>query len=277
MMSTQELETISLQWQETIKVLIQSFNKIIIKYITASERVSTLNEKIYQKSFFLFRITNRNVFNEVTLVIKSLLNTDILDARKKQTVLKEIELWLRKNKNQGQAVHEIMCIIMIILEDATFIQDKDNFTLLLSIYIEIFYFPALSDEYSTYFYNLELLCKKFMKQIFAVVFEGKDDNADLQTAFVEFVSPFLTSKLLSNKANEAAIIALQVFFDEFVVYGNTMSPCLFVKLYDKLFSLLDFRNDRKYHQIVDSESLCIYVLLYEHIKRHIALIMQKEQ
>lgn len=62
LVSHEDLETISKQWQETMKILIQSFNKILQKYLQYSDRQDTILEKMFEKSLYLFRISSKNIF-----------------------------------------------------------------------------------------------------------------------------------------------------------------------------------------------------------------------
>ena len=127
MMSTQEMESVAIQWQETIKVLIQSFSRILAVYMNYEPKVASVTEHIYQKSFYLFRITNKSIFSEVSIILKNLLNSNLLDPRQKLTLLEEMETWLRKNKNQGQAVHDMMNILLSVTEDTDFFASSQNF------------------------------------------------------------------------------------------------------------------------------------------------------
>lgn len=56
-------------------------------------------ERFFEKSFYLFRITSKTIFQEVTQVIKNILNSEKISLQKKTTILKEINNWLKKNDN----------------------------------------------------------------------------------------------------------------------------------------------------------------------------------
>jgi hypothetical protein len=269
MMNNQDFESISLQWQETIKILIQSFNKILNKYLTYADKSQTIIEKIYEKSFYLFRITNKNIFNEVSIVIKNLLNSNLLSTRKKQTLLEEIESWLKRNKNQGQAVHDMMNVIIMVTDDPSFATDKANFELILRIYVEIVYFAAFSNEYSTYFYNLENMCKSFMKKLFLVNLLNGEATDDLKDVFVKSLPELFVVKVINKKANDSANLFLNVFFDEFEASFQQIDVNLFKKIIDSLYSINKLKN-AQYLTFVDSESLCIYITLNRRINQLVA-------
>lgn len=53
----------------------------------------------YTKSFYLFWVTGKSIFCEVTAVIKNLLGSKYLQITQKQTMILEIEQWIKWNKN----------------------------------------------------------------------------------------------------------------------------------------------------------------------------------
>lgn len=266
MISTNEFESVACQWQETIKILIQSFNRILTKYLTYEPKIDSITEHIYQKSFYLFRITNKNIFTEVSIILKILLNSQILDFRRKQTLLEEMETWLKKNKNQGQAVHDMMNILMTIIEDIAFISVKSHFQLLMRIYIEIVYFSSFSDEYSTYFYNLEILTKAFLKNLFFFL-NSEDKNMDsIFMLFVNCLPEMFITKIINKKANETGCNFLSTFFDEIIVNLHRISIQNFKIIFEKLFLLVSLRSLPSYTSILETEKECLYVLFYEKLK-----------
>ena len=82
---------------------------------------------MFEKSFYLFRITSKSIFNEVTSVIKNIIHSEKVSIKKKSTLLKEIDNWLSRNNNQGQAVHELMTILSDIFDSKELITTKPNF------------------------------------------------------------------------------------------------------------------------------------------------------
>lgn len=59
---------------------------------------------MFEKSFYLFRITSKAIFHEVTSIIKNILSSGNVTIKKKTALLKEIDSWLKKNNstnNQG--------------------------------------------------------------------------------------------------------------------------------------------------------------------------------
>lgn len=265
MMNNQDFESISLQWQETIKILIQSFNKILNKYLTYNEKTPAIVEKIYEKSFYLFRITNKSIFNEVSIVIKNLLNSNLLTTRKKQTLLEEIEGWLKRNKNQGQAVHDMMNVIIMVSDDPTFTTDRVNFELILRIYIEIVYFAAFSTEYSTYFYNLELMCKAFMKKLFTINVLNEGLAMEIKEVFVKCLPELLVTKVINKKANETSNIFLHLFFDELENSIMTIEVAHLKKLFCSLFSIMTLKNPQ-YFSLIENEGQCLYISFIRRFK-----------
>ncbi len=265
MMNYQDFESISLQWQETIKILIQSFNKILNKYLTYREKTPAIVEKIYEKSFYLFRITNKNIFNEVSIVIKNLLNSNLLITRKKQTLLEEIEGWLKRNKNQGQAVHDMMNVIIMVSDDPTFTTDRANFELILRIYIEIVYFAAFSTEYSTYFYNLDIMCKSFMKKLFAINVLNEGLAMEVKEVLVKCLPELLVAKVINKKANEASNIFLNLFFDELENSILKIEVGHLKKILCSLFSIMTLKNPQ-YIALVENEGQCLYIAFMKRLK-----------
>ena len=63
-----------------------------------------------------------------------------------------------------------MTILNDIFESTELINTKPNFCVILSIYSKIVFFSSKSEEYSTYFYNLDNMCKLFLTKIFTYVF-----------------------------------------------------------------------------------------------------------
>lgn len=63
-----------------------------------------------------------------------------------------------------------MTILNDIFESTELINTKPNFSVILSIYSKIVFFSSKSEEYSTYFYNLDNMCKLFLTKIFTYVF-----------------------------------------------------------------------------------------------------------
>ena len=176
MISPEDIQTISLQWQETIRILIQSFNRILTKYLQYKKKSKKIISKLFEKSFYLFRITSKNIFNDVTIVIKNILKSDVISNKMKKTLFLEIESWLRRNKNQGQAVHDLMNIIFGVFKDKCFFEERGNFEIILKIYLQIVFFSAFCKEYSTYFYNLEKMCKGFLEEVFDFCFLCEIEN-----------------------------------------------------------------------------------------------------
>lgn len=265
-MTTQECESAAHQWQETIKILIQSFNRILTKYIVYEHKIESITEHIYQKSFYLFRITNKNIFTEVSIILKILLNSQILDYRRKQTLLEEMENWLKKNKNQGQAVHDMMNILTTILEDINFVSIKTNFQLLMRIYTEIMYFSSFSDEYSTYFYNLEILTKNFLKNLFLFLNDHEKTTDFIFPMFINCLPEIFVTKIINKKANETGVVFLGVFFDEIMINIKQISIHNFRGILEKLFLIVSLRSLNIYITMIETEKECLYIIFYEKLK-----------
>jgi hypothetical protein len=84
------LASISTQYLETTRLLIQSYDKILSKYFTLAERDANLIEKLFEKMICLFRLTDKNVYNDVTKVIGNCLKISALDVKKKYIILDEV-------------------------------------------------------------------------------------------------------------------------------------------------------------------------------------------
>jgi hypothetical protein len=267
MITVNDLETAAGQWQETVKTLIQTFNRIVTKYLTYDNKTSAISENIYQKSFYLFRITNKHVFSEVTVILKVLLNSKLLDARQKQTLLEEMESWLKKNKNQGQAVHDMMTILMAVLDDASFLSVKAQFQLVLRIFVEIIFFSAFSDEYSTYFYNLEVMARSFVKTLVGllVAAQGKDDF--MFVSFANALPEILVTKIINKKANETGNAFMASLTEEVVASLEEIRPDNLKLVFEKLLLVLSLRLMSPYMALVDQEKDCLYVNFYARLKQ----------
>lgn len=63
-----------------------------------------------------------------------------------------------------------MTILNDIFESDELINAKPNFGVILNIYSKIVFFSSFCQEYSTYFYNLDNMCKLFLTKIFTYVF-----------------------------------------------------------------------------------------------------------
>jgi hypothetical protein len=277
MITVNDLETAAGQWQETIKTLIQSFNRIVTKYLSYEGKTDAITENIYTKSFYLFRITNKHVFSEVTVILKVLLNSRLLDARKKQTLLEEMEGWLKKNKNQGQAVHDMMSILMAVLDDCAFLAIKTHFQLVIRIFVEIIFFSAFSDEYSTYFYNLEVMAKSFIKSLvyLLVASQGKDDF--MIPVVANALPEILVTKIINKKANETGNTFLTSFSEELTAHLGGLRTENLKLMFEKLFLLLSLRLNPSYVALVDHEKDCLYVNLYGRLKGIMDSLVEKKQ
>lgn len=92
-----EPEALTLQWIETLKVLIHSFHRLLTQYLLSDFKQEEIVEKFFEKTFTLFRITNKHVFNEVSPVIRTFFSSQAITISKKKTIFEEILLWLRLN------------------------------------------------------------------------------------------------------------------------------------------------------------------------------------
>ena len=63
-----------------------------------------------------------------------------------------------------------MKIVEGIDSDIDFYYKKENFELILRIFIQIRFFSSQAKDYSTYFYNLDLMNTKFFKKILNTYF-----------------------------------------------------------------------------------------------------------
>lgn len=265
MLAAPEFDSAATQWQETVRTLIQSFNRIVTKYLAFEPKVPSVTELVYQKSFYLFRITNKTIFTEVSLTLKALLTAPVLIGRQKQTLLEEMEAWLKKNKNQGQAVHEMMHILGAVLEDTQFVTEREHFQLILRIYVEILYFSAFSDEYSTYFYNLEILTKVFLKNLLAFLTNGTEASKMVFPLFAAALPELFVTKLINKKANETAVSFLGTFFDEIGALLESLSSAQLKQLLEKLFPVVSLRSVSNYIAFVEAEKEAIYVVFYDRL------------
>ena len=85
------LDSISNQYLETTRLLIQTYEKILWKYSGLPERDFDLIEKLFQKILCLFRLSDKNVFNDVTKVVGNCLRIPELDHKKKYIILDEVD------------------------------------------------------------------------------------------------------------------------------------------------------------------------------------------
>ena len=275
MITVNDLETAAGQWQETVKTLIQTFNRIVTKYLSFEAKTEAITENIYQKSFYLFRITNKHVFSEVTVILKVLLNSRLLDARKKQTLLEEVEAWLKKNKNQGQAVHDMMSILMAVLEDPGFLAAKAHFQLVLRIFVEIVFFSAFSDEYSTYFYNLEVMARAFVKSLVALLVASQGREDFMFPAFANALPEVLVTKIINKKANETGNAFLASLTEELAANVEAVRPDNLRLVLEKLLLVLSLRLMAPYVALVDQEKDCLYVNLYARLKLLVDALVER--
>lgn len=266
MMAQPEFDSAASQWQETVRTLIQSFNRIVAKYLTFEPKIDAITEQIYQKSFYLFRITNKTIFTEVSLTLRALLTSPVLNDRQRQTLLEEVEAWLKKNKNQGQAVHDMMHILAALLEDVPFISSRPHFQLLMRIYIEILYFSAFSDEYSTYFYNLEILTKTFLKSLFGFFAGRSAASEEVFPLFAQALPEMFVTKIINKKANETGCQFLNAFFDELATHAEAMGPGNFKLILEKLFLISSLRAVPSYTTLLEGDKECMYLVFFDRMR-----------
>lgn len=265
MITKEDLETISLQWQETVKVLIMTFNRIITKYLTYPNKDKEIINKMFEKSFYLFRITSKSIFNEVTSVINILLKSDAVSKSKKVTLFLEIEKWMKRNKNQSQAVHDIMNIVMMIFEDEDFLSETENFSIILKIYSQIAYYSSFADEYSTYFYNLNLMCKKFMTNLISFVLVKTQENDLYLKAFLDNFEMIIMEKVINDKANLIAVGLLQALLETVKAKSSKISTKTMESMLETFFNINKKGFDEEYHKFVSKEKNMLYFCFYEEL------------
>lgn len=271
-----EIETLSIQWQETIKVLIRTFNRILSKYLDYPDKTGEIIDKIFERSFYLFRITNKNVFNEVTTVIKNLLSSDSISKNKKQTLLLEIEKWLKRNSNQGQAVHDLMSILLIVFEDKSFMTDSKNFSIVLRIYSQVLYFSAYAAEYSTYFYNLELMGKSFMDKLLQFsVFNSNQDSENLRL-LLDSIPELIVKKVENNKANTISLNIIDIIMTELTNKIQKISDELLLTFIDKLFEVNTLLFDSNYPKYIEKDKSTIYDAFYTKLSQLIVDLITRD-
>ena len=84
------LASISSQYLETTRLLIQTFDKILSKYFAVPEKDPLLVERLFEKIVCLFRLGDKNVFNDVTKVVGNCLKISSLGTKKKYIILDEV-------------------------------------------------------------------------------------------------------------------------------------------------------------------------------------------
>ena len=84
------LASISSQYSETTRLLIQTYDKILSKYFAVPDRNSSLVEKLFEKIICLFRLRDKSVLNDVTKVIGNCLKIPNLETKKKYIILDEV-------------------------------------------------------------------------------------------------------------------------------------------------------------------------------------------
>ena len=84
------LKLISNQYLETTRLIIQIYEKIIIQYHKIENREQNILEKLFEKIIYLFRISNKNLFLDVTKVVGSFLQIEDLEFKKKYFILTEV-------------------------------------------------------------------------------------------------------------------------------------------------------------------------------------------
>ena len=84
------LASISSQYSETTRLLIQTYDKILSKYFAVPNKDSALVEKLFEKIICLFRLSDKSIFNDVTKVIGNCLKIKDLETKKKYIILDEV-------------------------------------------------------------------------------------------------------------------------------------------------------------------------------------------
>lgn len=87
------LASISTQYLETTRLLIQTYEKILSKYYGVANRDASLVEKLFEKIICLFRLSDKNVFNDVSKVVANCLKISGLNVKKKYIILDEVRRW----------------------------------------------------------------------------------------------------------------------------------------------------------------------------------------
>lgn len=87
------LASISTQYLETTRLLIQTYEKILSKYYGVANRDASLVEKLFEKIICLFRLSDKNVFNDVSKVVANCLKISGLNVKKKYIILDEVGRW----------------------------------------------------------------------------------------------------------------------------------------------------------------------------------------
>ena len=84
------LASISTQYLETTRLLIQTYDKILSKYFAVKDRNPSLIEQLFEKIICLFRLSDKNVFNDVSKVVGNCLKIPALETKKKYIILDEV-------------------------------------------------------------------------------------------------------------------------------------------------------------------------------------------
>ena len=276
MITKEDLETVSLQWQETVKVLIMTFNRIISRYLAYPERDKEIVNKMFEKSFYLFRITSKNIFNEVTSVIEILLKSDAISKSKKVTLFLEIEKWMKRNKNQSQAVHDIMGIVKTIFGDKEFLEDVNNFSIILKIYSQIAYYSSSADEYSTYFYNLNLMCKAFMADLINFVLIRSEEKEDYLDAFLKDFNKIIKTDAVNEKANQTSLDLFSSLMESLSDKIGNIKLVVLQKVLDKLFDTNQLVFEENYQKMIKNDKKTIYYSFYESLNSIVDSFIQKQ-
>lgn len=84
------LNLISNQYLETTRLIIQTYEKIFIKYHKIENKDNEIVEKLFEKIIYLFRISNKNLFGDITKVVGCCLKIEDLSMKKKYFILNEV-------------------------------------------------------------------------------------------------------------------------------------------------------------------------------------------
>lgn len=206
--SEKEPEALTLQWIETLKILIQSFHKLLTLYLGFEAKEQEIIEALFEKSFTLFRVSNKFIFGEVPPVIRTFFTSASITSTKKRTFFEEILLWLKINPNQGQAAHDLMTLVSAGLADSKLIADQPTCRLLLALLAEEKFYPAFAAEYSTFFYNLESLTKEASTRVFSLA----SGNPEFASALVASLPLLYWQKASNPKAITLASDSISAAF-----------------------------------------------------------------
>lgn len=154
-----------------------------------------------------------------------------------------------------------MLVLSKVFEDQEFLEFGDNFQTVLQIFSKIVFFSSYS-EYSTYFYNLDNVCRKFFSQIFVFVFVESNKEAYV-ALFLKHLDYLLKGNIRNEKSNQVSTNLLEIICSQLVGKVEQISVIYFQQLVDHLFLVKDLVQDKEYNQIIKKQEDSVYFALYK--------------